>query len=66
MEAYLGQVRSHRSKVRVTRLEKNVPYGHFNCMHWRCIDVALKEATEKYDVGCFKVYSMHFLCVCVF
>ncbi len=34
-------------------------------MHLRCIDVAVKEATEEDDVGCFKVYSMHFVCVCV-
>ncbi len=33
-------------------------YGHFNYMHWRCIDV--EEATEEYDVGCFQNVCVFF------
>ncbi len=29
-------------------------------MHLRCIDAAANEATEEYDVGCFKVYAFSF------
>ncbi len=45
---------------------KNIFYGCFSCLSLcskisRCIDVAVKEVIEEYDMGCFKVYALRYI-----
>ena len=38
------------------QVKNNFSYGHSNCMHWTCNDIAAKQGTAEYHLGCFKAY----------
>ncbi len=58
---YSGRISRSSLKVKVIGQRSRSPgqkkfYGRFNWLWEWCVDVAVIEATEESDVGCFKAY----------